>query len=224
MPPVGDTVTVKVDGVESVETVTLFKVDDHRYIRYIGKSPLAITQGAPGWSIAWRSEDEPVFGIAKVPTTVSVPVTEQHKIDQNFIPPQTVYVNATGGNDANGDGSLITNVTLDKTYDEIFALLKRGVDVKITRENVILNFLSSQEGVIIFSAYLSLGEQVTLACAIRNDNTAMVQASNLTDSFLPIGIGGELEAPLILGSSTSGSSKKFKITVDDSGTISATEV
>ena len=61
-------------------------------------------------------------------------------------------------------------------------------------------------------------------CGIRNDNTAMIQTSNLTDSFLPIGIDGKLEAPLILGSNTPGSSKKFKITIDDSGTISATEV
>ena len=224
MPPVGDTVTVKVDGVESVETVTFLKVDDHRYIRYIGKSPLAITQGAPGWSIAWRSKNEQVFGIAKVPTTVSLPVTEQHKIDQNLIPPQTVYVNATGGNDANGDGSLITNVTLDKTYDEIYALLKRGVDVKIIRENLILNYLRSQEGVIIFSAYLSFDEQVTVTCSIRDDNTAIVQISNLTDSFLSIDVNGELVAPLILKSSTPGSNKKFKISVDDSGAITATEV
>ena len=224
MPPVGDTVTVKVDGVESVETVTFLKVDDHRYIRYIGKSPLAITQGAPGWSIAWRSEDEQVFGIAKVPTTVSLPVTEQHKIDQNLIPLQTVYVNATGGNDTNGDGSIFTDVTLDKTYDEIYALLSHGVDVKIIRENVILNFLSLQEGVIIFSAYVPLGKPVTAMCSIRNDNTVILQASKLKDAFLSIGSGGELEAPLILKSGTPGSSKKLKITVNDNGAISATEV
>lgn len=225
MPPVGDTVTVKVDGVESVETVTLLKVNDYRYIRYIGRSPLEITQGAPGWSIAWHSEDEQVFGIAKVPTTVSLPVTEQHKIDQKFIPHQTVYVNATGGNDANGDGSLITNVTLDKTYDEIIALLSRGVDVKIIRENVILDYLSfNKEEGIIFLAYYPFGDQVTLGCAIRPDNSADVVVSSLADSFLPIDINGELVAPLILKSGTPGSSKKFKITVDDSGAISATEV
>ena len=351
MPLVGDTVTVKVDGVESVETVTLLKVDDYRYIRYIGKSPLAITQGAPGWSIAWRSEDEQVFGIAKVPTTVSLPVTEQHKIDpkyikdmyydnvqsesfalctsgyaefpqgrdyydvpdemwklllnenatiidevsgavmmnrrvdesdgviyystgdssgvtglcvstiykqaylfdtglpdatigkerhtvtasigdikqidQKFIPHQTVYVNATGGNDENGDGSFFTDVALDKTYDEISDLLSRGVDVKIIRENLFLNYLSFREGEkggIIFLAYIPFEEQVTVACSILDDNTAIVQISSLADSFLPIGFDRELVTPLILGSSTPGSSKKFKITVDDSGAISATEV
>ena len=224
MPPVGDTVTVKVDGVESVETVTFLKVDDHRYIRYIGKSPLAITQGAPGWSIAWRSEDEQVFGIAKVPTTVSLSVTGQHKIDQNLIPPQTVYVNATGGNDTNGDGSFFTDVALDKTYDEISALLSHGVDVKIIRENVILNYLYFSEKAIIFSAYGPLGEPVTVMCSIRADNSAFLAVDNLADSFLSIGDNGELVVPLILKSGTPGSSKKFKITVDDAGAISATEV
>ena len=225
MPLVGDTVTVKVDGVESVETVTLLKVDDYRYIRYIGKSPLAITQGAPGWSIAWRSEDEQVFGIAKVPTTVSLPVTEQHKIDPKFIPPQTVYVNATGGDEQETEmGVLYANVTLDKTYDEILALLKRGVDVKIIRENVILDYLSFNEEGITFLAYYPFDEQATLACAIRSDNSAAVIVDSLGDNFLPIDINGELAAPLILKSGTPGSSKKFKITVDDSGAISATEV
>ena len=348
MPLVGDTVTVKVDGVESVETVTFLKVDAHRYIRYIGKSPLAITQGAPGWSIAWRSEDEQVFGIAKVPTTVSLPVTEQHKIDQKFIkdmyydnlqsesfalctsgyasfpdgrgyydvpdemwklllnenatiidevsgavmmdrrvnesngvvsystgdssgvigldvstiykqaylydtslpdatigkerhtvtasigdikqidqkfiPPQTVYVNATGGNDTDGDGTFFTNVTLDKTYDEISDLLSRGVDVKIIRENLILNCLSfnKEEGIIFLTYHPN--QRATLACVIRSDNAAVVAVDNLADSFLPIDNNGELVTPLILKSGTPGSSKKFKITVDDSGAITATEV
>ena len=92
-------------------------------------------QGAPGWSIAWSSEDERVFGRAKVSTTISLLVTEQHKIDQKFIP---------------------------------------------------LDYL--------------------------------------TDQFLQIDIGGALKAPLILESDSPGSNKKFRITVDDSGAITATEV
>ena len=37
-------------------------------------------------------------------------------------------------------------------------------------------------------------------------------------------VGNVLDGNIIIPSSTSGSSKKFQITVDDSGTISATEV
>ena len=162
--------------------------------------------------------------IGKERHTVTASIGDIKQIDQKFIPPQTVYVNATGGNDANGDGSLITNVTLDKTYDEIYALLKRGVDVKIIRDNTILNCLGFNEGVIMFLAYYPFDEQATLACGIRADNSAVVIVGQLADSFLSIGSGGELEAPLILKSGTPGSSKTFKITVDDSGAISATEV
>lgn len=159
--------------------------------------------------------------------TVTASIGAIKQIDQKFIPPQTVYVNATGGNDENGDGSFFTDVALDKTYDEIYALLKRGVDVKIIRENVILNYLSSQEGEkggITFLAYLPFEKQVTVACGILDDNTAIVQISSLADSFLPIGFDRELVTPLILKSDTPGSFKNFKITVDDAGTISATEV
>ena len=195
-------------------------INSYNFIQYVGDPYL---KEYP-FAIEFNYDYNTVFTKTSGEHTFVVNTYNIKQIDQNLIPPQTVYVNATGGNDENGDGSLITNVTLDKTYDEIYALLKRGVDVKIIRENSILNYLRSQEGVIIFSAYLSLVEQVTVTCGIQDDNTAIVQISNLTDSFLPIGIGGELEAPLILKSSTPASSKKFRITVDDSGAVSTTEV
>ena len=88
---------------------------------------------------------------------------------------------------------------------------------------MILDYRSNKEG-IFFSAFSPLDGQVMLLCGIRADNSAIVVANHLADQFLQIGIDGELEAPLIMNSSTSGSSKKFKITVDDSGAISATEV
>ena len=134
-------------------------------------------------------------------------------------------MNATGGNaEETGTGMLYANVTLDKTYDEIYALLKRGVDVKIIRDNTILNCLGFNEGAITFLAYYPFDEQATLACGIRADNSAVVIVGQLADSFLPIDVNGKLAAPLILGSNTPGSNKKFRINVDDSGAITATEV
>lgn len=157
--------------------------------------------------------------------TVTAFIDDFKQIDQKFIPPQTVYVNATGGDlNENDIGELYTNVTLDKTYDEISALLSRGVDVKIIRDNIILNYLEFNEEGIMFLAYYPFDEQATLGCAIRPDNSAIVAFDNLIDRFLSIGSGGELAAPLILGSDTPGSNKKFKITVNDSGAITATEV
>ena len=125
--------------------------------------------------------------IGKKRHTVTASIGDIKQIDQNLIPPQTVYVNATGGNDENGDRSFFTDVAIDKTYDEISALLKRGVDVKIIRENLILNYLSSHQGEkggITFLAYLPFENQVTVACSILDDNTAIVQISSLADSFL----------------------------------------
>ena len=69
----------------------------------------------------------------------------------------------------------------------------------------------------------------------ENDNNVYTvlavegESSNVTldvnANRISFGIGkGLSETALILGSSTEGSTKKFKITVDDSGTISATEV
>lgn len=156
---------------------------------------------------------------------VTASIEDIHKIDQKFIPPQTVYVNATGGDVQETEmWTIYTNVILDKTYDEIYALLSRSVDVQIIRENVILNCLNFNEEVISFLAYYPFDEQATLACAIRPDNSAAVIVGHLADSFLSIDVNGELVAPLILKSSTPGSNKKFKISVDDSGAVSATEV
>lgn len=167
----------------------------------------------------------PDEAIGKERHTVTASIGDIKQIDQKFIPPQTVYVNATGGDlNENDIGELYTNVTLDKTYDEISALLSRGVDVKIIRDNIILNYLNFNEAGIMFLAYYPFDDQATLGCAIQPDNSAIVVVGRLADSFLPIDINGELVAPLILKSSTPGSSKKFKITVDDSGTITATEV
>ncbi len=162
--------------------------------------------------------------IGKERHTVTASIGDIKQIDQKFIPPQTVYVNATGGNDTDGDGILFTDVALDKTYDEISALLSRGVDVKIIRENLILDCLSFNEEGIVFFAYYPVDDNALVLCWIRNDNSAVMQIVHLTDFFLPIDNNGVLIAPLILQSSTPGSNKKFRISVDDSGAVSATEV
>ena len=73
-------------------------------------------------------------------------------IDQKFIPLQTIYVKATFGNEP-------SKVTLDKTYDEISALLSRGVDVKIVNGGNILNYTKSDTEAIYFSAYLPFYNQ-----------------------------------------------------------------
>lgn len=53
-----------------------------------------------------------------------------------------------------------------------------------------------------------------------NDYYAMIFTGEKTDELLKRVDDGEI----IIPSSTAGSTKKFKLTVDDTGTVSATEV
>ena len=91
MPPVGDTVTVKVDGVESVETVKSGEIRGGTY-SYIGSVDLiSLMSGNNGWIIA----DIPGEGImagANPETNISLLVTNQHKIDEKYIPQDKNFV------------------------------------------------------------------------------------------------------------------------------------
>lgn len=203
MPPVGDTVTVKVDGVESVKTVTFLKVDDYRYIRYIGRSPLEIAQGAPGWSIAYYSEGERVLGIAKVPTIVSLLVTEPHNIDQKYVPKEVYFVRF--------DGS-----SLDRTFDEITEAYNAGLLVVLegAGNHGFLNYIDPEK----LGFLIPIGNVSVMLYLTANNTIDRELFGYLTTTY-----NGTLVNNLILPSSTSGSSKKFKITVGDSGNLSTTD-
>ena len=85
MPPVGDTVTVKVNGVESVETVKSAEINIDTY-SYIGSVDFAsLMSGNAGWCIAYFAQGDGILGIANPETTVSLLVTEVHKIDEKYI-------------------------------------------------------------------------------------------------------------------------------------------
>ena len=98
MPPVGDTVTVKVNGVESVETVKSAETNGLSY-SYIGSVDMAgLMSGANGWFVGYNPV-EGTFANANPETTVSLPITIQHKIDEkyiqqdkNFVRPLSYYI------------------------------------------------------------------------------------------------------------------------------------
>ena len=86
MPPVGDTVTVKVDGVESVETVKSGKGEGPSY-SYIGSTDMAgMASGTEGWCIFCIDGTEEVYGLTNVPVTISLLVAEIHKIKYEYLP------------------------------------------------------------------------------------------------------------------------------------------
>ena len=84
IPEVGGTVTVKINGVESVETVkrgTSGPLGNYTYIGTIDFDSLR--KGRTGWCVAAISGG--TFGFANPDTTMSVFATVVHKIDDKFI-------------------------------------------------------------------------------------------------------------------------------------------
>ena len=90
MPPVGDTVTVKVNGVESVETVKSGEIEGQS-CSSIGSIDIAgMVPGAEGWIVI--NVPSGVLGIANPETTISLSITEQHKIDEKYIQQDKSFV------------------------------------------------------------------------------------------------------------------------------------
>ena len=84
MPPVGDTVTVKVNGVESIETVKLGEMEEQSY-SYIGSTDLlGLNSGDKGW-IVFNAIDCTI-GLANPETTVSLIITTPSKIKYEYLP------------------------------------------------------------------------------------------------------------------------------------------
>ena len=85
MPEVGETITVKINGVESVETVKEAESSmagiSYKYIGNIDADSLFT--GGTGWCVTEINEQ--VSGLAKPDTTISVESVVVHKINDKFI-------------------------------------------------------------------------------------------------------------------------------------------
>ena len=85
MPEVGETITVKINGVESVETVkeaesSLMGVS----YKYIGNTDLdSVFNGGTGWCIVENKGQ--TMGVANPDTTISIESIVVHKIDDKFV-------------------------------------------------------------------------------------------------------------------------------------------
>ena len=85
MPEVGGTITVKINGVESAETVkngTSGPLGNYTYIGTIDFDSLR--RGRTGWCVA--ATPGGIFGFANPDTTMSVWTTVIHKIDEKYLP------------------------------------------------------------------------------------------------------------------------------------------
>ena len=86
IPEVGGTVTVKINGVESTETVKAARSGTFGDYTYIGNVDYdALLRGRNGWLVAAISGGF-IVGFAKPDTTMSVWTTVIHKIDEKYLP------------------------------------------------------------------------------------------------------------------------------------------
>ena len=142
-----------------------------------------------------------------------------------------------------------STVTLDKTFAQIQAAIQEGKQpvVKLSKSGtgstLIMSLVLSDPSVVIFSAVTDVSEGTisTISLTITADDAifyhsvsptinsdgALLQYPMEFDPVSPMQIATKKyvdDKEYTLKSTTQGSTKKFKITVDDSGTISATEI
>ena len=119
MPSVGDTVTVKVNGVESVETVKSGEMRGLSYT-YIGSVDMAgYVSGTNGWLVAYIP-GEGILSGANPETTISLLVTYQHKIDEKYIPQDKNFVRPLSYYIGN-DGDVANKLYYNESGDVLFA-------------------------------------------------------------------------------------------------------
>ena len=136
MPPVGDTVTVKVNGVESVETVKSGEIEGQSY-SYIGSVDIqGLISGNTGWIVYFIANgmESVITATANPETTVSLLITEQHKIDEkyiqqdkNFVRPLSYYI----------DGSRIFKHYYKESGEEVSTYKCDNIETKSAHGNTV---------------------------------------------------------------------------------------
>lgn len=136
------------------------------------------------------------------------------KVKNSEITSASVLVEPSSG------GTLIVTMVdathASHTSTEIHEAFQSGKTVQLDMIEFVLQLVSTNDNMAIFSCTLGNGDKVR-NFSVTVNNTAEINVS-------PSTLYPATADTVILQSSTAGSSKRFEITVDDSGTISATEV
>ena len=145
----------------------------------------------------------------------------EHIISIKIVTPQIVQIDTkylpTATNDAVGVSKLaVQNIDTNKTYstEEVGKILQ-----KISDENVIYKLRDRMIVSYVYDSSQSNKKNVTFY--FTDNSYCKIYETSDSWSFDNLAVTA---GDIIVQSSTAGSTKKFKITVDDSGTISATEV
>lgn len=159
-----------------------------------------------------------------------------HKLDPKFLPNSAIYINF---NTVNGVGKT------DYSYNEIVDFINKGYPVYLQVESkqiyIPLVEIQKDTNILLFKLITLLARSYPTQAfnsyyvTISPNNSisykfsiySMISPGTVSDAnkFLRMDSKGIAEySDLIIPSSTSGSTKYFKITVDDSGNLSATQV
>lgn len=140
-----------------------------------------------------------------------------HKIPDKYIPHPFFEIKASTNGDPNEEG--IFNITADKSEEDVFGALERGEVPYVNLNDQIFLWLSDHgRGNMFFSFFPSSGTYATIMMAqIAGENSIGIIMDLPTKKYVD-------DKEFILQSTTPSSTKKFKITVDDSGALSAVEI
>ena len=163
------------------------------------------------------------------------------KIEQMYIPKQTLYLDLVSDGYEN-DEELYAIGNTRMTFDEVKECIKNNINIILVYntgtelEFYYLTECTDERVTFTYNGSTANDALTWIFTITKNDYNGPIRAANkyvgydwgteYGNKFLVVKPNGTVwpSSDLILPSSTSGSTKKFKITVDDSGTISATEV
>ena len=136
------------------------------------------------------------------------------------------YTNATILHQSSSGGSFIVTVKPDDSThathssSEIYEAFQSGKTVQFCIDTRVFQLISSSSNSALFG-FGGCFEDTAFLMSIGIDNNSEI--ITLGPAFVPQYSDGNCNS-IVLNSSTDGSNKRFRIMVDDSGTLSATEV
>ena len=154
------------------------------------------------------------------------------KIEQKYIPKQILYLKL----EEDGYENDVEQYKINMTLDEIIECIRNGINVVLVESDHFYYLTKCSDECATFVCNGIIEDDIWEFTITANSNRGPInnerkyvrfdQGADNTNKFLVVNSSGYVfpSSDLIVPSSTSGSTKKFKITVDDSGTISATEV
>ena len=225
---IGDNYIVTINGVE-YRTVLRKKYTQYwNTYYYLGSDPPAVANNMSGNEFPFSiyidgthdGKDSSIYFTLDndtLPHRITVEKYTTKKIDEKYLPAATKYVNITQ-TIVDGNETFIA----DRTHADILQDIVNGVNVVAIYDECVYQLVGATSEGLIFCQFIpsDLAPAVYNLIAIEPNGNILVSEVFLPEYYRAVCSN----VPLVVASSTSNSSKRFTITVDDSGTITATEL